>query len=69
MVVAATLAGQGLAWIPDDAVAGHIGAGRLVSVLDDWAQTVSEYHAYRANCSSSPAVGLVLDPLRQADEW
>jgi DNA-binding transcriptional LysR family regulator len=42
MVVVTTVAGQGLAWIPDDSVAEHIGVGRLVPVLDDWAQSVSE---------------------------
>ena len=39
LIIAATLAGHGLAWLPDDLVAEHIGAGRLLSVLDDWAAT------------------------------
>ncbi len=66
MIVAAALAGYGLAWVPDDTVAEHIAAGRLVSVLDDWSQTFSGYHLYYASRSSSPAVGLVVEALRQS---
>ena len=68
MVIAAALAGHGLAWVPDDAVAEHIAAGCLVSVLDDWSQTFPGYHAYYATRSSSTAVGLVVEALRQAQE-
>ncbi|WP_404302185.1 LysR family transcriptional regulator [Alicycliphilus denitrificans] len=68
MVVAAALGGHGLAWVPDDAVAEHIAAGRLVSVLDDWSQTFPGYHAYYATRSASPALGLVVEVLRQAGE-
>ena len=66
MVIAAALAGHGLAWVPDDAVAGHIAQGRLVPVLEDWAQTFPGYHAYYASRNASPAVGLVVQALRQA---
>jgi len=66
MIVDAALAGYGLVWVPDDTVAGHIAAGRLVSVLDDWSQTFSGYHLYYASRSSSPAVDLVVEALRQA---
>ena len=65
MVVAAALSGHGLAWVPDDAVREHIASGRLVSVLDDWAQTFPGYHAYYATRSASPALGLVVEALRQ----
>jgi DNA-binding transcriptional LysR family regulator len=65
MVVAAALGGHGLAWVPDDAVAEHIANGRLVSVLDDWSQTFPGYHAYYATRSASPALGLVVEALRQ----
>jgi DNA-binding transcriptional LysR family regulator len=65
LIVAAVLAGHGLAWVPDDTVGKHVAAGRLVSVLDDWAQTFPGYHAYYATRSSSPAVGLVVEALRQ----
>jgi DNA-binding transcriptional LysR family regulator len=66
MIVAAALAGHGLAWVPDDAVGEHIAAGRLVSVLDDWAQTFPGYHLYYASRRASPALALVVDALRQA---
>ena len=66
MIVAAALDGHGLAWVPDDAVGEHIAAGHLVSVLDDWAQTFPGYHLYYASRSSSPALALVVEALRQA---
>jgi DNA-binding transcriptional LysR family regulator len=65
MIVAAALAGHGLAWVPDDAVGVHISDGRLVSVLDDWSQTFPGYHLYYATRSSSPALALVIEALRQ----
>ena len=68
MVVAAALSGHGLAWVPDDAVAEHVAAGRLVTVLDDWSQTFPGYHAYYATRSASPALGLVVEALRQEPE-
>ena len=68
MVVAAALDGYGLAWVPDDAVGEHIANGRLVSVLDDWSQTFPGYHAYYATRSASPALGLVVEALRQKPE-
>jgi DNA-binding transcriptional LysR family regulator len=66
MVVAAALGGHGLAWVPDDAVSEHITAGRLVSVLNDWSQSFPGYHAYYASRSSSPAVALVVEALRNS---
>lgn len=66
MIVAATLAGHGLAWVPDDAVGDHLAAGRLVAVLDDWTQTFPGYHAYYATRNASPALRLVVEALRQA---
>jgi DNA-binding transcriptional LysR family regulator len=64
-VAAAALAGNGLAGVPDDAVGEHISSGRLVTVLDDWSRNFPGYHAYHATRSSSPAVGLVVEALRQ----
>lgn len=67
MVLAAALGGHGLAWVPDDVAHEHLAAGRLVSVLDDWSQTFPGYHAYYATRSASPALGLVVEALRQAE--
>ena len=50
---------------PDDEVVEHIATGRLVSVLDDWSQTFPGYHAYYPTRSASPALGLVVEALRQ----
>jgi DNA-binding transcriptional LysR family regulator len=66
LIVAAALGGHGLAWLPDDIVREHIAAGRLVSVLDDWAMTFPGYHLYYASRRASPALALVVDALRHA---
>jgi DNA-binding transcriptional LysR family regulator len=64
LIVAAALAGHGLAWLPDDLVREHIAAGRLVPVLDDWAVAFPGYHLYYASRRASPALALVVDALR-----
>ncbi|OOG49891.1 LysR family transcriptional regulator [Polaromonas sp. C04] len=69
LIIAAALAGLGLAWAPVDTVDGHIAAGRLVSVLDDWAATFPGYHLYYASRSASPALALVVDALRRGQEF
>lgn len=40
------LAGLGLGYLPDDVVAEHVAAGRLVRVLADWSAPMSGYHLY-----------------------
>jgi len=45
-IVAAALAGYGIAFIPEDSVAGHIVSGELVQVLDEWCQPISGFHLY-----------------------
>ena len=64
MTVAAALAGHGLTWTPGDAVGEHVAAGRLVTVLDDWAMTYPGYHLYYASRRASPALALVVEALR-----
>jgi DNA-binding transcriptional LysR family regulator len=64
LIVAAALAGHGLAWVPDDMVREHLAAGRLVSVLDEWAVRYPGYHLYYASRRASPALALVVDALR-----
>ena len=64
LLVEAALIGQGLAWVPEDMVREHIAAGRLVSVLDDWAMSYPGYHLYYASRRASPALGLVVEALR-----
>lgn len=64
LMVAAALAGNGLTWIPDDIVGEHVAAGRLVTVLDNWAMTYPGYHLYYASRRASPALALVVEALR-----
>jgi DNA-binding transcriptional LysR family regulator len=64
LIVAAALAGHGLAWVPQDVVPEHIAAGRLMLVLDDWAVTYPGYHLYYASRRASPALALVVEALR-----
>lgn len=66
MRIAASLGGHGLTWTPDDAVLEHVSAGRLITVLDDWAMTYPGYHLYYASRRASPALVLVVDALRHA---
>lgn len=64
LIVDAALAGNGLAWLPEDLVHEHIQAGRLVTTLDDWSITYPGYHLYYATRRSSPALMLVIEALR-----
>jgi DNA-binding transcriptional LysR family regulator len=68
LIIPAALAGLGLAWLPDDLVKEHIAAGRLVSVLDEWAATYPGYHLYYASRRASPALALVVEALRHAED-
>lgn len=64
-IVRAALAGQGLAFVPDDAVAEYIADGRLVRVLDDWCQPYTGYHLYYpSRRQSSGALAVIVDALR-----
>jgi DNA-binding transcriptional LysR family regulator len=64
LIVAAAVAGLGLAWLPADAVEEHRTKGRLMTALDDWASSFDGFHAYYASRNASPAVRLVVDALR-----
>ncbi len=64
LILSAALAGHGLAWLPGDLVREHVAAGRLVTVLDDWAVTLPGYHLYYATRRASPALALVVEALR-----
>lgn len=64
LMAEAALAGNGLAWVPDDMVSEHVAAGRLLTTLDDWSITFAGYHLYYASRRASPALSLVVDALR-----
>jgi DNA-binding transcriptional LysR family regulator len=64
-VVAAALAGLGIAFLPEEEFAPHIEQGRLVRVLEDWCPPFAGYFLYYpSRRQSSPAFSLVLDVLR-----
>jgi DNA-binding transcriptional LysR family regulator len=68
LIVDAAVTGHGLIWVPEDIVAEHVGAGRLVKVLDDWAITYPGYHLYYASRRASPALAWVVEALRYRDD-
>jgi DNA-binding transcriptional LysR family regulator len=49
LIVAAALAGYGLAWIPEDLIQKFVAAGRLLTVLDDWSSAYPGYHLHYAS--------------------
>lgn len=66
-VVAAALAGLGIAFLPEEEFAPHIEQGRLVRVLQEWCPPFAGYFLYYPSRRlSSPAFSLVLDALRVA---
>lgn len=61
----AALAGQGLAFLPEDMALEHLAKGELVRVLDDWCQPYSGYHLYYpSRRQTSGALAVVVDALR-----
>jgi DNA-binding transcriptional LysR family regulator len=58
--LSATLAGLGLAYLPEDVVREHVTAGRLVRVLADWSAVMTGYHLYYPNRQPSPAFALLV---------
>ncbi|MET0600012.1 MAG: LysR family transcriptional regulator [Mesorhizobium sp.] len=67
-ILRATLAGHGLAYIPEDMALPHIARGELTCVLDDWCQPFPGYHLYYpSRRQASPAFAAVVDALRYRD--
>ena len=63
--VDATLAGLGIALLPEDELMPHIESGKLVRVLEDWCPKFAGYHLYYpSRRQPSPAFSLVLQALR-----
>jgi DNA-binding transcriptional LysR family regulator len=59
------LAGLGLAYLPEDVVSGHIAAGRLVRVLEDWSASMSGYHLYYpSRRQATAAFSLLVEALK-----
>lgn len=61
----ATLAGFGLAYLPEDRVSQHLAEGRLTRVLAEWCPPFPGYHLYYPSRRQlAPAVALVIEALR-----
>ena len=64
-IVRAAVAGQGLAFAPEDAMTEYIADGRLIRVLDDWCQPYTGYHLYYpSRRQSSGALAVIVEALR-----
>jgi DNA-binding transcriptional LysR family regulator len=65
MIVRASLAGFGLAFIMEDHVVEHIKKKRLVRVMEDWCPPFPGYHLYYpSRREPSAAFALLVDHLR-----
>lgn len=64
-IVSATLAGLGIAFLPEQEFGSHIEQGRLIRILEPWCQPFPGYYLYYPSRKQpSPAFSLVLDTLR-----
>ncbi|HEY3146806.1 MAG TPA: LysR family transcriptional regulator [Dongiaceae bacterium] len=64
-ILSATLAGFGLAYVPEDLAEPYLAKGRLQRVLEDWCAPFPGYHLYYpSRRQSSPAFALLVDALR-----
>jgi DNA-binding transcriptional LysR family regulator len=64
-IIRAATAGQGLAFVPDDAVTEQLAAGTLIRVLDDWCQPYTGYHLYYpSRRQASGALSVIVEALR-----
>jgi DNA-binding transcriptional LysR family regulator len=64
-MLAAALAGFGLAYVPEDTVQTHIADGRLIRVLADWCPYYPGYHLYYpSRRHPTPAFALLVNALR-----
>ncbi|TPW31962.1 LysR family transcriptional regulator [Pararhizobium mangrovi] len=67
-VIQAALDGYGIGYLPEDLVAAHIEAGRLVAVLEDWSPPFPGYYLYYPHRREhSPAFKVILDALRHRE--
>ena len=65
LILAAALAGQGVACLFEDQIADHVAAGRLVRVLEDWCWTAPGYHLYHpSRRQMPPALAALVAALR-----
>ena len=64
-MLAAAVAGLGLAYMPEGMAKPHLARGRLKQVLEDWCLPYSGYHLYYpSRRQTTPAFSLLVDALR-----
>ena len=64
-IVLAALEGLGIAFLPEEEFAPHIGQGRLVRILQDWCAPFDGYYLYYpSRRQPSPAFSRVVDAVR-----
>lgn len=64
-ILQASVAGLGLAFVPEDLARPYLASGHLIPVLEDWCSPWSGYHLYYPHRSiSSPAFALLVEALR-----
>ncbi len=65
LILAATLAGQGLGYLLEDQITADVAQGRLMRVLTDWCPTVEGHYLYHPNRHQTPsALAALIDVLR-----
>ena len=65
LILAAALAGQGVAYLYEDQIADHVAEGRLVRVLAEWCPTFPGYYLYHpSRRQTPPALSALVDALR-----
>lgn len=65
LILAAALAGQGLAYTFEDQVINHVAEKRLIRVLAEWCPTSVGYYLYHPNRRQTPpALAALIDALR-----
>ncbi|MDF5719118.1 MAG: LysR family transcriptional regulator [Rhizonema sp. PD37] len=65
LILAAALAGQGIAYLYEDQIADHVAEGRLIQVLAEWCPTFPGYYLYYPSCRQTPpALTALINALR-----
>lgn len=68
-IVRAALAGQGVAYLPEDTVIEHLASGALIRVLDSWCEPYTGYHLYYPSRNkASGAFPIILEALRHRED-
>ena len=65
LILAATLAGQGIGYLYEDQIADHVAEGRLIRVLAEWCPTFPGYYLYHpSRRQTPPALAALVEALR-----